>query len=65
MAGMRELTPEEKAKPYSKYYDREHAGPTPELAPLLAGHSHGRGRERQRLGGGPPSHAALHAPDPC
>jgi hypothetical protein len=39
MAGMRELTPEEKAKPYSKYYDREHAGPTPELAPLLAGHS--------------------------
>jgi phloretin hydrolase len=35
VSGSRELTPEERAKPYSKYYFREHAGPTPELAPYL------------------------------
>jgi hypothetical protein len=35
VAGSRELTPEEQAKPYAKYYFREHAGPTPELAPFL------------------------------
>ena len=38
MAGMRELTAEEKAKPYSKYYYRPHAGASPELAPLLEDH---------------------------
>jgi phloretin hydrolase len=38
VAGSRELTPEEQAKPYSKYYFREHAGPTPELAAILADH---------------------------
>jgi hypothetical protein len=35
MAGMRELTAEEKAKSYSTYYYRPHTGPSPELAPLL------------------------------
>jgi hypothetical protein len=35
MTDPRELTPEEKAKPYAKYYYREHASPTPELAPFL------------------------------
>ena len=38
MAGMRELTAEEKAKPYSKYCYRPHAGASPELAPLLKDH---------------------------
>jgi phloretin hydrolase len=38
MVGMRELTAEEKAKPYSKYYYREHAGASPELARILADH---------------------------
>jgi phloretin hydrolase len=38
MAGMRELTVEEKVKPYSKYYYRPHAGASPELAPLLEHH---------------------------
>jgi phloretin hydrolase len=35
MAGMRELTAEERAKPYAKYYFRAHAGASPELAPQL------------------------------
>lgn len=39
MAGPRELTAEEKGRPYSKYSYRGHAGPTPESAPLLARHS--------------------------
>jgi hypothetical protein len=39
MAGARDLTGAEMARPYSKYYFREHAGPSPELAPLLSGHS--------------------------
>jgi hypothetical protein len=38
MAGIRKLTADEKAKPYSKYYFRAHAGATPELAPLLENH---------------------------
>jgi hypothetical protein len=38
MAGLRELTAEEEAKPYSKYYHRAHAGASPELAPLLKDH---------------------------
>jgi len=33
--GLRDLTAEEKAKPYAKYFYREHAGPTPALAPYL------------------------------
>ena len=36
MAGMRELTAEEQAKPYAKYYYRKHAGASPELADRLA-----------------------------
>ena len=35
MAGMRELTAEEQAKPYAKYYYRKHAGASPELAAQL------------------------------
>jgi hypothetical protein len=35
MAGMRELTAEEQAKPYAKYYYRQHAGASPELAAQL------------------------------
>ena len=38
MPGIRELTADEKAKPYSKYYYRPHAGASPELAPLLEDH---------------------------
>ena len=38
MAGSRALTAEEKAKPYSKYYYRDHAGASAELAPLLKDH---------------------------
>ncbi len=38
MGGMRELTVEEKAKPYSKYYFRPHAGASPELAQILKDH---------------------------
>ena len=35
MAGLRELTPEEKTRPYAKYYYREHVGASPELARYL------------------------------
>ena len=35
MAPLRDLTPEEKAKPYSKYFYQEPAPPAPELARLL------------------------------
>ncbi len=35
MPRLRDLTPEEKAKPYAKYFYREHSGVTPELAPWL------------------------------
>jgi phloretin hydrolase len=38
MSGMRELTATEKARPYSKYYYRPHAGASPELASRLADH---------------------------
>jgi phloretin hydrolase len=35
MADLRELTPEERAKPYAKYYDMELGGADPELLKLL------------------------------
>jgi phloretin hydrolase len=39
MAGMRELTADEKAKAYSKYYYRPHTGASPELAAGLKDHT--------------------------
>jgi len=38
MAGIRELTADEKAKPYSHYFFRPHAGVSPELASVLESH---------------------------
>ena len=36
MTGLRELTAEEQARPYSRYYYRPHAGASPGLVPLYA-----------------------------